>query len=63
MPSLPYAYFNINGTIIVLATIGGIGANHLYLRKRYVPIAPINVAILPNTISHIIAPPVMLIVK
>lgn len=46
--------------MIVLATIGGTGASHLFFLKRYVPIAPISVAMLPNTTSHTIAPPRML---
>ena len=46
--------------MIVLVTIGGTGASHLFFLKRYVPIAPISVAILPNTTSHTIAPPRML---
>lgn len=46
--------------MIVLATIGGTGASHLFFLKRYVPIAPISVAILQNTTSHTIAPPRML---
>lgn len=43
--------------MIVLATIGGTGASHLCFLNRYVPIAPISVAMLPNTTSHTIAPP------
>lgn len=46
--------------MIVLATIGGTGASHLFFLKRYVPIAPISVAMLPNTTSHTIEPPRML---
>ena len=30
IPSEPYAYFNTNGTITVLAMIGGNGASHLF---------------------------------
>ena len=44
----------------VLAIIGGKGASHLFFLNAYVPIAPISVAILPNIISHIAAPPKML---
>lgn len=46
--------------MIVLATIGGTGASHLCFLNRYVPIAPISVAMLQNTTSHTIAPPRML---
>lgn len=40
----------------IFATIGGMLINHLFLRSRYVPTAPISVAILPNTISHTTPP-------
>ena len=33
MPSVPYAYFNTNGTITVFASIGGSGAAHGCLRS------------------------------
>jgi len=42
----------MNGMISVLDTIGGIGERYIYLRSRYVPMAPIRVARLPNIMSR-----------
>ena len=35
----------------------------MFLRSKYVPTAPISVAMLPNTISQITAPPSMLAMR
>ena len=43
--------------------IGGNGTSHLFFLTRYEPIAPISVAILPNTISHISPPPIILAIR
>lgn len=53
---VPYAYFNTNGIIAVLAIIGGRGISQRYLRRKYVPIVPMRVAKEPNTMSRIDAP-------
>ncbi len=52
----PYAYLSTNGTISILAATGGNVSANLWFLKRYVPIAPINVAMLPNIISGIRLP-------
>ena len=41
---------------MVFATIGGMGASHLFFRKAYVPSAPSKEASVPKTMSHGSAP-------
>ena len=47
--------------IRALDIIGPTGAAHLYLRRAWVIMAPVNVAILPNTISGSAQPVKMLL--
>ena len=55
-PSKLYTYESTKGIISVFDIIGGNIARYLFFLNKYVPIAPIRVAMLPNIISSITAP-------